>query len=107
MRSQCSFAACACAAERAGTATRIVVEIVRKHSDQVAFAVHPTRWVVERCPAWIDRSRRLAKDFEASIASAEGYLYAASVILLTRRLARSSRVSSRTLRETHSPPQGR
>jgi hypothetical protein len=30
----------------------------------------------------------VAKDFEATIASAQAFLYAASVILLTRRLAR-------------------
>ncbi len=48
------------------------------------------RWVVERFFAWINRNRRLAKDFEATIASAEAFLYAASVMMLTRRLARST-----------------
>lgn len=43
---------------------------------------------VERFFAWINRNRRLAKDFEGTIASAEAFLYAASVMLLTRRLAR-------------------
>ena len=71
-------------------ATRIAVEIVRKQPEQVGFAVHPRRWVVERLFAWLGRNRRLAKDFEASIASATAFLYAASVLLLTRRLARSS-----------------
>lgn len=70
-------------------ATRIVVEIVRKGPDQVGFAVHPRRWVVERLFAWLGRNRRLAKDFEATIASTSAFLYAASVLLLTRRLARS------------------
>jgi putative transposase len=46
--------------------------------------------VVERFFAWISRNRRLAKDFEASIASAEGFLYAASIMLLLRRLGRST-----------------
>jgi putative transposase len=46
--------------------------------------------VVERFYAWINRNRRLAKDFEASIASAETFLYAAPIMLLTRRLARAS-----------------
>ena len=40
--------------------------------------------------AWINRNRRLAKDFEATIASAQAFLYAAAVMLLTRRLARAS-----------------
>jgi putative transposase len=78
------------AAERVADATRIAIEIVRKPKDQVGFAVHPRRWVVERCFAWLGRNRRLAKDFEATIASATTFLYAASVLLLTRRLARSA-----------------
>ena len=72
------------------TATVIAVEIVRKSPDQVGFAVQPRRWVVERFFAWINRNRRLAKDFEATIASARAFLYAASVMLLVRRLARAS-----------------
>ena len=76
--------------ERVTTATRISVEIVRTRPDQVGFAVHPRRWVVERFFAWISRNRRLAKDFEATIASARAFLYAASIMLLSRRLARAS-----------------
>ena len=37
---------------------------------------------MERFFAWINRNRRLAKDFEATIASARAFLYAASVMLL-------------------------
>lgn len=35
--------------------------------------LHPSaqRWVVERTLAWLSRCRRLAKDWEASIASSE------------------------------------
>src|ERR1700693_2177582 len=66
------------------------VEIVRKNPDQVGFAVNPRRWVVERFFAWIGRNRRLAKDFEATIDSARAFLYAASVMLLVRRIARAS-----------------
>jgi transposase len=47
------------------------------------------RWVVERFFAWINRNRRLAKDVEEILASATAFLYAASIMLLTRRLARS------------------
>jgi transposase len=83
-----AFADAAYAAERVADATCIAIEIVRKPKDQVGFAVHPRRWVVERCFAWLGRNRRLAKDFEATIASAVAFLYAASVMLLTRRLAR-------------------
>jgi hypothetical protein len=40
--------------------------------------------------AWIGRNRRLAKDFEATIGSARAFLYAASVMLLVRRIAHAS-----------------
>ena len=45
---------------------------------------------MERFFAWINRNRRLTKNFEASIASARAFLYAASVMLLVRRLARAA-----------------
>jgi transposase len=50
----------------------------------------PKRWVVERTFGWINRARRLAKDFEATIESSLAWLLIALAFLLTRRLARSS-----------------
>ena len=85
-----AFADIAYAAERVRDATCIAIEIVRKIPGQVGFEVHPRRWVVERCFAWLGRNRRLAKDFEASIASATAFLYAASAMMLIRRLGRST-----------------
>ena len=43
-----AFADADYAGDRPATATIIAVEIVRKPPDQVSFAVHPRRWVVER-----------------------------------------------------------
>lgn len=76
--------------DRVSTATSINVEIVKKITDQVGFVVLPRRWVVERFFAWINRNRRLAKDVETTINSARAFLYAASISLLLRRLARSA-----------------
>jgi transposase len=45
--------------------------IVKRSDAMKGFIVLPRRWVVERTHAWLDRNRRLAKDFEASIASAK------------------------------------
>jgi transposase len=87
---ECVFADSGYAGEKVAEATLIAVEIVRKNPDQVGFAVNPRRWVVERFFAWIGRNRRLAKDFEATIDSARAFLYAASVMLLVRRIARAS-----------------
>lgn len=84
------FADSGYAGQRVAQATVIAVEIVRKNPNQVGFAVNPRRWVVERLFAWLGRNRRLAKDFEATIHSARAFLYAASVMLLTRRLGRAS-----------------
>jgi putative transposase len=78
------------AGEKVATATCIAVEIVRAKADQIGFAVQPRRWVVERFFAWIGRNRRLAKDFEATIASARAFIYAASILLLVRRLGRAA-----------------
>jgi transposase len=50
--------------------------------------VLPRRWVVERTFAWLGRCRRLANDWETSIASAEAWVFVAHIRLLTRRLAR-------------------
>jgi putative transposase len=84
------FADSGYAGEKIAKATLIAVEIVGKNPGQVGFAVNPRRWVVERFFALIGRNRRLAKDFEATIASARTFLYAASVMLLVRRIARAS-----------------
>ena len=42
---------------------RVNVEIV-KRSDLHTFVVLPKRWIVERTIAWLNRCRRLAKDWE-------------------------------------------
>jgi transposase len=62
------------------------VEIVKRSDSASGFVVLPRRWVVERALAWLNRNRRLAKDFEASIESALAWLFLASVKLLMRRL---------------------
>lgn len=73
---------------RVASASWVRVEIVRKPEGQVGFAVHGRRLVVERFFAWINRNRRLAKDVDTTIASAEAFLYAAATFLLLRLLAR-------------------
>ena len=83
-----AFADSAYNSERVADATSIAIEIVRKFADQTGFVVHPRRWVVERTFAWINRNRRLAKDFENTIRSATAFLYAAAALVLIRRIAR-------------------
>lgn len=62
------------------------IEIVKRSDAAKGFVLLPRRWVVERTLAWLNRNRRLAKDFEATIESAVTWLYIASVKLMSRRL---------------------
>jgi len=64
------------------------IEIIKRSDAASGFVVLPRRWVVERTFAWLNRNRRLAKDFEATLESALAWLFLASVKLLMRRLGR-------------------
>lgn len=46
------------------------VQIIKRSDTAEGFEILPRRWVVERTFAWLGRCRRLAKDWEKSIASA-------------------------------------
>jgi transposase len=64
------------------------IEIIKRSDTAKGFTVLPRRWVVERTFAWLGRCRRLAKDFEATIASAVAWVLVAHIRRLTRYLAR-------------------
>ena len=89
---QPSFADGGYAADKLRQALRRIgkwtVEIIKRSDVAKGFELLPRRWVVERTLAWLNRNRRLAKDFEQTIASATAWLFIASVQLLTRRIAR-------------------
>jgi transposase len=64
------------------------LEIIKRSDTAKGFVLLPRRWVVERTFAWLNRNRRLAKDFEALISTAATWVMIASVKLIMRRLAR-------------------
>jgi transposase len=64
---------------------QINVEIV-KRSDVGRFVVFPKRWIVERTIAWLNRCRRLAKDWERLNRNVLAFLRWASIRLMVRRL---------------------
>src|ERR1700681_2452191 len=66
-----------------------VIEIVTRSQSVGTFKAEPRRWVIERTLAWLNRCRRLSKDFEKTIASAEAWVLLASIRVLSRRLARA------------------
>lgn len=63
------------------------LEIVQKLEGE-GFQVQPRRWVVERTFAWLSNNRRLSKDYEYYPQTSEAWIYASSVFLMIRRLAR-------------------
>jgi putative transposase len=65
-----------------------VVEIV-KRTEQHKFVILPRRWVVERTFAWLNRSRRLSKDYERLTSTSEAMVYMAMTGIMVRRLAKN------------------
>ncbi|MDV2996765.1 MAG: hypothetical protein N4J56_006470 [Chroococcidiopsis sp. SAG 2025] len=51
------------------------------------FEVLPKRWIVERTFGWLNRYRRLSKDYELHSESSEAMIYGSLIRLMTRRLA--------------------
>ena len=68
----------------------LAVEIVKRSDQAKGFVVLPMRWVVERTLAWLNRCRRLAKDFENLTDNALAFLRLASLRLMLRRLSNPS-----------------
>jgi putative transposase len=54
----------------------------------VGFEVLPRRWVVERTFGWLNRWRRLSKDYEQLPQTSAAMIYATMSLVMTRRLAR-------------------
>jgi transposase len=68
---------------------RWTVQIIKRSDATDGFEVLPRRWVVERTFAWLNRCRRLSKDWERSVASAEAWILIAHIRRVTRHLART------------------
>lgn len=62
-----------------------VIEVVKKKKGK-GFQVLPRRWVVERTFAWLNRYRRLSKDYERKPTSSSSHVYVASIRLMLRRI---------------------
>ena len=51
------------------------------------FKVLPKRWIVERTFAWLDRNRRLSKDYEELQESSEAFLVLGMIRIIVGQLA--------------------
>jgi putative transposase len=67
-----------------------ILEIVKRSDTAKGFEVLPHRWIVERTFGWLNRARRLSKNYERITASSEAMVYLAMLPLMTRRLAKQS-----------------
>ena len=74
-------------ARYAQAAAAITVEVVRRTAPH-SFQVLRRRWVIERTFGWLMRYRRLVRDYERTTVNSEAMIYWATVIIMTRRLAR-------------------
>ena len=69
---------------------QIDVEIVKSFDIAKGFAVLPKRWIVERTIAWLNRCRRLAKDWECLNRKALAFLRLASIRFMLRKLCQKT-----------------
>jgi len=67
---------------------QINLEIV-KRSELHKFVVLPKRWIVERTIGWLNRCRRLAKDWECLNQSGLAFLRWASIRIMVRKLCQA------------------
>ena len=69
---------------------RLQLEIVTRSAQVKGFVVLPKRWIVERTLAWLNRCRRLAKDFENRLRYALAFVHLAAIRLMARKLGNPS-----------------
>jgi len=74
----------------ADVCAQVNIEIV-KRSETAKFVVLPKRWIVERTIGWLNRCRRLAKDWECLNRNGLAFLRWASVRLMIRRLCQTTK----------------
>ncbi len=65
----------------------IILSIVKRPTNQKGFIVLARRWVAERTITWLNRCRRLSKDFEHHVKNSEAMVYWASIQWMLRCLA--------------------
>ncbi len=73
--------------EWAATLLGIILSIVKRPTNQKSFTVLARRWDVERTIAWLNRCRRLSRDFEHHVKNSEAMVYWASRERMLRCLA--------------------
>ena len=76
--------------EWVATVLQRTLAIVKRPRHTQGFRVLQWRWIVERTFGWLNRSRRVSKDFEALPETTETWIRIAMIHLMVRRLAASA-----------------
>lgn len=74
--------------EWAKSMCKVILQTVLRPVGVKGFVVLPKRWIVERTFAWLNRRRRLSKDYERLTDNSETVMYIAMIDLMSKRLAR-------------------
>jgi transposase len=76
----------------------IAAEIIKRPYQAKGFADPPTRWIVERTVGWLNRSRRLANDWENLNRKGLAFLRLAPLRLMLRKLCNPRHCTGRFVR---------
>jgi transposase len=76
-------------------ASRIRLSVIKRSDREIkGFIPLPKRWIVERTFGWVNRARRLAKDFDALITSSQAWFMLSLTFLIVRRIARDYKIAA-------------
>lgn len=64
---------------------QVRVEVIQRNSKK--FERLPKRWIVERTFGWLNRFRRLSKDYELYTELSEAMIYGSLIRLMIKRMA--------------------
>jgi putative transposase len=73
--------------EKVASESGITLEVVKRSDKDRGFVVQAKRWIVERTFGWLNRERRLSKDYERKEESSEAFIHLGMMRLMLRRLA--------------------
>lgn len=62
------------------------IKIIKRSAALAGFHILPKRWIVERTFAWLNKYRRLSKDYEYYTDTSETMIYLAMTHVMIRRL---------------------
>ena len=72
----------------AAASAGIELDVISGPKPAGGFIVQPRRWVVERTNGWINRHRRLVRQYESTLTAHQAFVILSQIRLLLRRLDR-------------------